>query len=203
MAVAWTEHRFAGGALALDAANTVVLRNDPDRTFDRFADAREIGRFAEAASLFRAEELGGRTVQASDPGAASATVLAIRDATDALCRASALGAQTDGPLLASFLVACAHGLKGERGGIGDAEKPFGDGTTPLALEAAMAVSALSLLAPDKRKRLKICANCDWLFLDRSRNSSRMWCDMKVCGNRRKAKRHYHRHKSRTDGHDHA
>jgi dihydrofolate reductase len=28
MAVSWTQHRFSGGALALDAANTVVLRGD-------------------------------------------------------------------------------------------------------------------------------------------------------------------------------
>ncbi len=37
MAVEWTEHRFAGGALALDTANTVVMRGDP-RGFDRFDD---------------------------------------------------------------------------------------------------------------------------------------------------------------------
>ena len=38
-------------------------------------------------------------------------------------------------------------------------------------------------------------NCSWLFLDRSRNKSRRWCDMKTCGNRAKAKRHYERAKS--------
>ncbi|TIS84084.1 MAG: hypothetical protein E5W99_14370, partial [Mesorhizobium sp.] len=38
MTVSWTPHRFTGGILALDTANTVVLRNDPEKTFDRFAD---------------------------------------------------------------------------------------------------------------------------------------------------------------------
>jgi predicted RNA-binding Zn ribbon-like protein len=38
-------------------------------------------------------------------------------------------------------------------------------------------------------------NCSWLFLDHSRNKSRRWCDMKTCGNRAKAKRHYERAKS--------
>ena len=60
MAVAWTRHRFSGGTLALDTANTVVLRGDPLRSFDRFDDPAEIARFAEAASRFRGDELAGR-----------------------------------------------------------------------------------------------------------------------------------------------
>jgi len=31
-------------------------------------------------------------------------------------------------------------------------------------------------------------DCDWLFIDRSRKKNRRWCDMKVCGNREKARR---------------
>jgi predicted RNA-binding Zn ribbon-like protein len=34
--------------------------------------------------------------------------------------------------------------------------------------------------------------CRWFFLDRSRNHSRRWCDMQLCGNRSKAKRFYAR-----------
>jgi len=33
-----------------------------------------------------------------------------------------------------------------------------------------------------------CETCRWLFLDTSKNHSRRWCDMKVCGNRMKARR---------------
>ena len=65
---------------------------------------------------------------------------------------------------------------------------------PLAFEAALAVSALSLLDAANLRRLKICPNCNWLFLDKSRNSSRLWCDMAVCGNRAKARQHYNRQK---------
>jgi hypothetical protein len=38
-------------------------------------------------------------------------------------------------------------------------------------------------------RLKICAagDCRWAFYDRSRNRSRTWCSMRVCGNRTKAR----------------
>ena len=37
------------------------------------------------------------------------------------------------------------------------------------------------------------ASCRWLFLDTSRNQSRRWCDMKLCGNRAKARRFQARH----------
>ncbi len=30
--------------------------------------------------------------------------------------------------------------------------------------------------------------CRWLFLDTSKNHTRRWCNMKVCGNRMKARR---------------
>ena len=68
------------------------------------------------------------------------------------------------------------------------------GDRPEALDTATARSALMLVARPEPERLKICPNCHWLFLDRSRNHSRAWCDMAVCGNRVKARRHYHRQK---------
>ena len=38
-------------------------------------------------------------------------------------------------------------------------------------------------------RLKVCAadDCRWAFYDRSRNRSRSWCSMEVCGNRAKTR----------------
>ena len=56
-------------------------------------------------------------------------------------------------------------------------------------------SAADLLISEKLSRVGQCADdrgCGWLFLDMSRNRSRRWCDMKDCGNRAKAKRHYNR-----------
>ena len=54
--------------------------------------------------------------------------------------------------------------------------------------------AAELLASPDLKHVRICASdqCDWLFLDTSKNHSRRWCDMKVCGNRAKARRYYGR-----------
>ncbi|MGE3304790.1 MAG: CGNR zinc finger domain-containing protein [Rhizobiaceae bacterium] len=192
MAVAWTPHRFSGGLLALDTANTVVLRGDPDLSFDRFDDPVEIGRFAQAASGFRAQELGGRALKVDDPHASRGLVVEMREATDRLFRDGVQQGSLDGGLLADFLSATAQGLRAETGRIGGAGSPFGDAATPLRFEAALAVSALSLVGDGQLRRVRICQHCRWLFIDRSRNSSRVWCDMTVCGNRNKARRHYRR-----------
>lgn len=192
MTVSWTPHRFTGGLLALDTANTVVLRGDPERTFDRFEDPAEIARFADAASRFRAAELGDRPLAVSSAVAIAPVVLSIREATDRLFRGAVSKGAVATADLPGFLSACAEGLAGSRTEIGAPGRPFGDPLTPIAFEAALAVSALSLLRDDTVARLRICPNCTWLFVDRSRNSSRLWCDMAVCGNRRKASRHYHR-----------
>ena len=59
----------------------------------------------------------------------------------------------------------------------------------------LATAAVSLLVSADAGRVKECAghDCNWLFLDSSRNRSRRWCDMKACGNRAKARQYYHRH----------
>jgi hypothetical protein len=57
-----------------------------------------------------------------------------------------------------------------------------------ALGAVLAASA-RLAVLGQWDRLKICAagECRWAFYDRSRNRSRTWCSMRVCGNRTKAR----------------
>ena len=56
---------------------------------------------------------------------------------------------------------------------------------------SVALAASTLLTSPDVSRVKECAsdNCNWLFLDVSKNRSRRWCDMKDCGNRAKARRH--------------
>ncbi len=55
-------------------------------------------------------------------------------------------------------------------------------------------STVELLTSDDLGRLRLCAadDCNWVFLDHSKNGSRRWCDMNVCGNRAKARRYYAR-----------
>lgn len=46
-------------------------------------------------------------------------------------------------------------------------------------------------------RMKACPAeaCEWAFYDESRNRSRTWCSMGVCGNRAKTRRYRSRHPS--------
>jgi predicted RNA-binding Zn ribbon-like protein len=48
-------------------------------------------------------------------------------------------------------------------------------------------------------RLKVCADhgCRWAFYDHSKNRSRNWCNMAVCGNRAKARQYRRRQRSAT------
>jgi predicted RNA-binding Zn ribbon-like protein len=45
-------------------------------------------------------------------------------------------------------------------------------------------------------RLKACRDdgCAWAFYDQTRNHSRAWCDMQVCGNRAKVRAYRERHR---------
>jgi predicted RNA-binding Zn ribbon-like protein len=62
---------------------------------------------------------------------------------------------------------------------------------PLAREAA------GLLASDQLQFVRACElkECEWFFLDTSKNHQRRWCDMTKCGNRAKARRFYARQKT--------
>jgi predicted RNA-binding Zn ribbon-like protein len=63
-----------------------------------------------------------------------------------------------------------------------------------AIIGPITLSALSLLLRSDtgpiQGRIKQCAGhqCGWLFFDATRNNSRRWCEMEVCGNRAKQKR---------------
>lgn len=83
-------------------------------------------------------------------------------------------------------------LRRERGAYGwDVDIKAG---TALALLAPVLWSAGDLLAGTRLDRVRRCANpeCGWIFLDDSRAGKRRWCSMQSCGNRAKAKRHYHK-----------
>lgn len=58
-------------------------------------------------------------------------------------------------------------------------------------------SASGLLTSGDSQLIRRCdaETCYWFFLDRSKNHTRRWCDMKVCGNRAKARKFYRQQKS--------
>lgn len=179
MTFTWTPHRFSGGALALDVANTVILRGDADRSIDRFASSKQIESFCQAAGAMCAERVSMPTALRPPPVESEDVLINLREATDRYFRTAIATGAEDNALLADLLSACATALR----------KAKADD-----LSAATAHSVLHLIHGPDRSRMRICTNCGWLFLDRSKNRSRIWCDMAVCGNRRKASRHYKRKK---------
>ena len=62
----------------------------------------------------------------------------------------------------------------------------------------VARSAAELLTSEELRRVKACGDregCGWLFLDTSKNSSRRWCSMEVCGTQAKLRRYRARRRS--------
>lgn len=79
-----------------------------------------------------------------------------------------------------------------------------DGTTAVTAGGAGATPALARLvagipaavADGTWWRTKACSKdgCRWAYYDRSRNRSRRWCSMEVCGNREKTRTFRQRHR---------
>ncbi|HEY7630330.1 MAG TPA: CGNR zinc finger domain-containing protein [Thermoleophilaceae bacterium] len=67
---------------------------------------------------------------------------------------------------------------------------------PGALSRILAV-VYTAMADESWHRLKACRldDCQWAFYDQSKNRSRTWCSMKVCGNRAKARAYRERQRA--------
>jgi predicted RNA-binding Zn ribbon-like protein len=65
--------------------------------------------------------------------------------------------------------------------------------------AAVLAAVVSTAGDDTWERMKICSadDCHWAFIDRSRNRSRTWCAMGVCGNRAKTRSYRARRRGAT------
>lgn len=59
-------------------------------------------------------------------------------------------------------------------------------------------SAYEILTEQPVERIKECEACGWVFLDKSKNRSRRWCNMQTCGSAHKARKYYHRKKKSKD-----
>ena len=115
--------------------------------------------------------------------------LALREALRELLRGhTGVEADTDGASAVLDEIADEHGLR-IRFVSGSVSFEAGD-----AVGGVLAAVA-SAMADGSWERLKACRSdtCRWAFIDNARNHSRQWCDMKVCGNRAKARAFRERH----------
>jgi predicted RNA-binding Zn ribbon-like protein len=57
---------------------------------------------------------------------------------------------------------------------------------------SVSISAVELITSEEANRVRVCQNegCGYLFVDRTRNASRLWCTSEICGNRARVRRYY-------------
>jgi predicted RNA-binding Zn ribbon-like protein len=120
-------------------------------------------------STFRAYE---RLIQEKDP------------APDDL---AVMGAEASKALSHACFVKSPDGFSWEWSDTDDLERPL----WPIARAVADV-----LIHEENRSLLRECSDdtCAWLFIDRSKNHTRRWCDMETCGNRAKQRRFEERQK---------
>lgn len=191
------EFEWVGGALCLDLANT-VSRVTAEERHERLSRWQDLAAWARAAGL---------------PGAGPAlTPLMASQSVDRVHRfrttlhqifdAVASGGQPPAAAVLALETALEKTRREMR------LRPSDDrwswqwrAGVPLAdrIIGAAAHSAGELLTSEEVSLVRCCANasCGWLFVDRSRGHRRRWCDMKVCGNKAKARAFYARKKRGT------
>ncbi|HEY7621489.1 MAG TPA: CGNR zinc finger domain-containing protein [Solirubrobacteraceae bacterium] len=155
-----TRPRLVGGDVALDLVNTLDSEVEGGDHLRTEADVIE---------WLDHVGLGGE--------ARLADVRRARAAVDAALRPLAEGRAPDtGALVALYARAAGRAVLGA------------GGFTWASPVDAIVASATELLSHGPIDRLKTCDNCEWLFLDLSRNGSRRWCSMEGCGTEVKIRR---------------
>ena len=187
---------LVGGALCLDFVNTVDARHAPGRReyLDSYPALLAWSRRAGIIDAARDERL--REAAASDPAEADRVLGRAVRLREALYPILSQATRRQPPDLDSL-----HGeLAGAMAHFRVTWSPHGftwgwEDTRP-GLDRVLwpvAWSAADLLVRGPLERIRECpgdGNCGWLFLDLSKNASRRWCEMRSCGNRAKARRHY-------------
>lgn len=200
--LSWAD--LVGGRLCLDFVNTVGsrLRAEPPPN-EHLNDYASLVAWAGHAGAID-EPLGKKLARkaSAHPREAAAIVEEAKSLREALYR-TFLAAAEDRPPAAADLarfnahwaraVAAPRILFGDDGWAVD----FARGDALTAPLDPVLRSAAELLLADDRYRVRLCESddgCGWLFIDQTKSRTRRWCDMKVCGNRAKARRHYARQK---------
>lgn len=177
-------------AWCLELTNSVPDRHVADR--DWLADAETAGAWADSLGFELADPL---------PDAGRTALIDLRETIFAIFEAHVAGASVDQRALHALTREHARGLE-RHGYVADGNafrRDWPSAWDAPALRAAFASSAVELLTDPRLDRVKQCPGCGWLFVDTSRNRSRRWCSMEMCGGRDKALRHYRRQRDQARG----
>ena len=193
---------LSGGILCLDFANTVSQRKNPERAVDHLGTYDDLVAFAEQSKLLSPGQAGELRAHAQRhrPAARDTLRRAIshRENLHRAFSALAVGkpaASGELQQINDFAVAAlSHRRLARVDGRYRWEWQWNNKNALDSILWPIAQSAADLLTSSELATVRMCGapDCAWLFLDQSRNRSRRWCDMKVCGNRQKARRHYQR-----------
>jgi predicted RNA-binding Zn ribbon-like protein len=193
---------LSGGRACLDFANTLSKRL-ASRPRERLVGYGDLVAWSRQAGVVTEREAGALLREAQRRPAEAAAVLEraihLREAIYRIFSAAAGERPAGGGDLATLNAALADALP--LLGLVPAGDRFAwewttNGQRLDRMLWPVARSAADLLTAGELARVRECEaeTCAWLFMDRSRNRSRRWCDMKACGNRAKARRHYERKK---------
>ena len=193
---------LSGRALCLDFANTVSHRHLPQRRAEHLDSYADLVAFADQSKLLPPKLAANLRARASRDAAGARSAfrksIVLRESLYRAFSAIAAGKHAppaDVQRINDFALAALQHRKLARTN-GDYRWEWqSDGRdSPDRILWPIAESAAELLTSDARAAIRECRapDCEWLFLDHSRNRSRRWCDMKSCGNRQKARRHYQR-----------
>lgn len=192
---AWTKADMLGGDVALDFVNTASKWSSGDPV-DRLGGLSGLAAWAETAGLGEAVDIARLKDAVRRRPAEAAAVFAdavlFRARLQRIFDAAAHGRRADRADLAALRdLACrARSFRDlVQTDEGFRERWTRDAPvleTPLM---AIALSAETLLKEGRLDRLHVCGgeDCEWMFLDLSRNASRRWCSMATCGNSAKVK----------------
>jgi predicted RNA-binding Zn ribbon-like protein len=195
----WIFH-LSGVAPCLDLANTVSWRRSR-QPIERLNGYGDLVEWARQGGVLTAAEARTLAHEARRQPLAAARLLArtraLREAIYRVFSGLAVGTQPDDEDVARLDRELHHALRHlhltrTRSGATLAwSRDARQLGRPLWIAAR---SAAELLTSDKVRRLKTCpsSNCGWVFVDTTKNGTRRWCDMQVCGSRAKARSYYAR-----------
>jgi predicted RNA-binding Zn ribbon-like protein len=195
---------FTGGELCLDFVNTVAHRTDGERRRDdlaSFSDLLEWSR--QAGTISAADHAVLKRAADRSPVAARRTLaraVALREAIyaaiSAYCAGRSVPRSAIDTISRDAAIAASHRRIVTIAGSGSGFAWRWDATHARLDRAIwpLAWSAADLVTSARVNQVRECAleTCGWLFVDTSRNQTRRWCDMRVCGNRAKVRRFYQR-----------
>jgi predicted RNA-binding Zn ribbon-like protein len=168
-----------GGALALDFVNTRDAWLNDARRHEFLPDYDALVAWALATGAVAAPPR-----RRGDEAAVHARALALRDALFGVFAPLATGGRPGAGAIAGVNDAWAA-LETRPCLDPTTLAPAWTGTPDQPLGPVLA-SALALLRDGPLDRLRQCPGpdgwCGWLFIDRTKNRSRRWCSMAVCGN---------------------